>query len=265
MQTISVKGEEYVKGTDIAKELGYTADYVGQLCRADEIICTKVGRSWYVTEESIREHKKNRYRSTSATSKKEIRHAKERSQEQKEKNSSVTSFGQPHWSRYTTPASYETDDTDLLPQIPKEDTQTPQENEPRSEPEAVTEQPTPEPQEVQEPEASKVVIRRTAPPPARPHRPTQMTQSRPRRVQMPDYTEYTLQKDSNTTSEMASESPKRSPKHALRGFVITVTVGLSVVAAVFISGLEADWRHTADTAYYGYQLDMSDVSAMFLK
>lgn len=68
MDKISVKGESYIKGSVIARELGYTADYVGQLCRSGQVECTLVGRSWYVSEKSIRAHKKNRYRSNQAKS-----------------------------------------------------------------------------------------------------------------------------------------------------------------------------------------------------
>jgi hypothetical protein len=62
MNSISIDGKSYSKATDIARELGYTADYVGQLCRARKVDAQLVGRSWYVSEESIRNHKKSRYR-----------------------------------------------------------------------------------------------------------------------------------------------------------------------------------------------------------
>jgi len=72
MNAISIDNEKYVKATDIARELGYTADYVGQLCRAEKVDAQLVGRSWYVSEDSIRSHKKNRYRSTKTVSRKTI-------------------------------------------------------------------------------------------------------------------------------------------------------------------------------------------------
>jgi len=72
MKSISIDSEKYVKATDIARELGYTADYVGQLCRARKIDAQLVGRSWYVSEVSIRNHKNSRYRSTKSTSKKAL-------------------------------------------------------------------------------------------------------------------------------------------------------------------------------------------------
>ena len=72
MKSISIDNEKYVKATDIARELGYTADYVGQLCRAGKVDAQLVGRSWYVSEDSLKGHKKTRYRSTKQANKKTI-------------------------------------------------------------------------------------------------------------------------------------------------------------------------------------------------
>lgn len=72
MERISVNGEEYVKASSIARELGYTSDYVGQLCRAGKVDAERVGRNWFVNEQSIRDHKKDRYRSTVAKSRQAI-------------------------------------------------------------------------------------------------------------------------------------------------------------------------------------------------
>lgn len=73
MNSISVNGEKYVKASSIAKELGYTADYVGQLARAKKVEAVLVGRTWYVKEDSIKSHKTTRYRSSLTKSKKEIK------------------------------------------------------------------------------------------------------------------------------------------------------------------------------------------------
>lgn len=62
MNSISIDEKKYSKASDIARELGYTADYVGQLCRAGKVDAQLVGRSWYVSEDSLRAHKKTRYR-----------------------------------------------------------------------------------------------------------------------------------------------------------------------------------------------------------
>ncbi len=108
MEEISFKGEKYVKASIIAEKLGYTADYVGQLCRSKQVDATLVGRSWYVSERSISEHKKNRYRSTLSKSKESIRKiAEERT------TSRSLGFG-------VKKTSYGQDDSDLIPVIVKE-------------------------------------------------------------------------------------------------------------------------------------------------
>ena len=63
MNSVSVDGKNYVKAKVLARNLGYTGDYVGQLCRAGKVDAQLVGRSWYVNEESLKEHKQGRYRS----------------------------------------------------------------------------------------------------------------------------------------------------------------------------------------------------------
>jgi hypothetical protein len=73
MEEISVEGENYVKASVLAARFGYTPDYLGQLCRGGQIKATLVGRSWYVNEDSLREHRQGRYRSTSAKSKESLR------------------------------------------------------------------------------------------------------------------------------------------------------------------------------------------------
>lgn len=108
MEEISFKGEKYVKASIIAEKLGYTADYVGQLCRSKQVDATLVGRSWYVSEKSISEHKKNRYRSTLSKSKESVRKIAENRSSSRNLGYGVkkTSYGQ--------------DDSDLIPVIVKE-------------------------------------------------------------------------------------------------------------------------------------------------
>ncbi|MCA9366423.1 hypothetical protein KC722_02475, partial [Candidatus Kaiserbacteria bacterium] len=72
METISVNGETFIKANILARELGYTADYVGQLCRGGKVKAELVGRSWFVEPESLRSHRKGRYRSVAKKSKLQI-------------------------------------------------------------------------------------------------------------------------------------------------------------------------------------------------
>jgi len=62
MNEIVVNGKKYVKAIEIAKHLGYTGDYVGQLCRSGKVSAQKVGHSWYVEPNTLDKHKRSRHR-----------------------------------------------------------------------------------------------------------------------------------------------------------------------------------------------------------
>ena len=47
----------FISARRVHELFGYTSDYVGQLCRAGKLECTMVGRSWFVTEKSIINHR----------------------------------------------------------------------------------------------------------------------------------------------------------------------------------------------------------------
>lgn len=64
MKTIEINGVKYSKASEVAKDFGYTSDYIGQLCRGKKIDATLVGRTWYVNKDSLKKHKSGRYRST---------------------------------------------------------------------------------------------------------------------------------------------------------------------------------------------------------
>jgi hypothetical protein len=72
MDVLTVGGKSYVKASVLAQELGYTADYIGQLCRGEKVDAQLVGRSWYVERDSIQGHKSTRYRSTQVKTRKAI-------------------------------------------------------------------------------------------------------------------------------------------------------------------------------------------------
>lgn len=116
MEHISVNGEKYVKASSIARELGYTSDYVGQLARAGKIDAKLVGRSWFVSERSIREHKQDRYRSTAQKSRESLQKALAAQKE-------ATPFeptlrGESNFYRKAVPvAQYELDEHDLVPPL----------------------------------------------------------------------------------------------------------------------------------------------------
>src|ERR1035437_237858 len=51
------ENKKYISAKDAAHLTSYTSDYVGQLCRANKVESKKIGRTWYVSEESILDHK----------------------------------------------------------------------------------------------------------------------------------------------------------------------------------------------------------------
>jgi len=105
MNTIEIKGVTYQKASDLARELGYTNDYIGQLCRAGKVEAELVGRTWYVDPKSIAEHKSTRYRSTKSKTEAALR----------------TSIANMHPSSQTTRHihlhTYESDEAPLYPKL----------------------------------------------------------------------------------------------------------------------------------------------------
>lgn len=55
--TVLIEGKEFVSADRAAKLVGYTKDYVGQLARAGKIEAKRIGRSWYISQNSITKHK----------------------------------------------------------------------------------------------------------------------------------------------------------------------------------------------------------------
>ncbi len=111
MEEISVNGENYVKASSLARELGYTSDYVGQLCRGKQVASKLIGRTWYVNEASLRAHKEGRYRSTAQKSRNEVRKAVTIM------NSAES--GPNYLRRLNLASSYETDEAPLYPSLQK--------------------------------------------------------------------------------------------------------------------------------------------------
>ncbi len=57
MDEITLDDKKYVSSKQAAKLTGYAKDYVGQLCREGRVQARLVGRSWYVLESSIKDHR----------------------------------------------------------------------------------------------------------------------------------------------------------------------------------------------------------------
>tara|TARA_B100000745_G_scaffold223426_1_gene149153 strand:+ start:5551 stop:6273 length:723 start_codon:yes stop_codon:yes gene_type:complete len=108
MKTIEIGGILYKKATEVAKDLGYTTDYIGQLCRSGKVEAEFVGRSWYVNPDSLKEHKFARHRSNKEKSRKAV--------EEYKKAQAVHIH-----TKDLTPKtySYEADDGELVPTLTK--------------------------------------------------------------------------------------------------------------------------------------------------
>jgi hypothetical protein len=52
-----LQDNNYISAKRASELFDYSADYVGQLCRAGKLESKMIGRSWFVTERSIIEHK----------------------------------------------------------------------------------------------------------------------------------------------------------------------------------------------------------------
>lgn len=57
MEELIIDDKKYVSTKRAAKETGYAKDYVGQLCREGRVPARLVGRSWYVLESAIQDHR----------------------------------------------------------------------------------------------------------------------------------------------------------------------------------------------------------------
>jgi hypothetical protein len=57
MEELVIGDKTYIPSKKAAEITGYAKDYIGQLCREGRVEAKLVGRSWYVLESSIREHR----------------------------------------------------------------------------------------------------------------------------------------------------------------------------------------------------------------
>ncbi len=57
MDEILIEEKKYISSKQAAKVTGYAKDYIGQLCREGRVPARFVGRSWYVLESAIQDHR----------------------------------------------------------------------------------------------------------------------------------------------------------------------------------------------------------------
>ena len=59
-KAISLDGKEYISASRAAEKIGYSNDYIGQLCRSRKIPGKLIGKAWYVEFRALHEHRKTR-------------------------------------------------------------------------------------------------------------------------------------------------------------------------------------------------------------
>lgn len=57
MDELLIEEKKYISSKQAAKVTGYAKDYIGQLCREGRVPARLVGRSWYVLETAIQDHR----------------------------------------------------------------------------------------------------------------------------------------------------------------------------------------------------------------
>ena len=111
METLVLNGKTYVKASKAARDLGYTADYVGQLCRSGSVDAHLVGRTWYVHADKLGEHRVEKKR----MSRVKAREQAHKSIEEHKKKASVKNDNNYH----SVAIRYESDDRELMPAVRK--------------------------------------------------------------------------------------------------------------------------------------------------
>lgn len=109
METLVLDGKTFVKASKAARDLGYTSDYVGQLCRGGKITSHLVGRTWYVDISQLGEHRVEKKRMSRVKAREQAHRAIE------EHRLRVQSTEEKLESR----VRYEEDESELIPAVRK--------------------------------------------------------------------------------------------------------------------------------------------------
>lgn len=90
MDKVTLDGKLYERSAIVAKRYGYTADYLGQLSRAEKVDAQLVGRSWYVHDPSVEEYQASLEEEEATTAKPPTASSTKGSKHAATKNSSGT-------------------------------------------------------------------------------------------------------------------------------------------------------------------------------
>lgn len=72
MDTVTLDGKTYIKAVKAADGVGYAPDYVGQLCRKGTLDAIILGKTWYVSAESLLAHKNSQTRTNTGITKRDV-------------------------------------------------------------------------------------------------------------------------------------------------------------------------------------------------
>lgn len=110
METLVLDGKSYVKASKAARDLGYTADYVGQLCRSGKVSAHLIGRTWYVDPSMLGEHRIEKKRVSRIKAREQVRKSlEEHKLKVTESRNIYKNIG----------IHYERDDSELIPETRK--------------------------------------------------------------------------------------------------------------------------------------------------
>lgn len=96
MDELIIGEKKYISSKQAAKATGYAKDYIGQLCREGRVPARLVGRSWYVLETAIKDH----------------RFGEEKTEQEQEMEKAQPAFPQT-WE----PPRYEASEAEILPSV----------------------------------------------------------------------------------------------------------------------------------------------------
>jgi hypothetical protein len=111
METLVLNGKSYVKASKAAQDLGYTSDYVGQLCRGGHVDAHLVGRTWYVNPDTLTVHRVEKKRNARLKAREYAKKAIEESRS--------LSVNKTKNSYKNIPIRYEGDKSELIPSMRK--------------------------------------------------------------------------------------------------------------------------------------------------
>lgn len=115
MEVLILDGKKYIKAARAAGDLGYTSDYVGQLCRSGQVNAHIIGRSWYVDMDALRSHRVEKKRMSRVK-------AREQARRTIAEHRARVATGQEDGT--DSPISYEHDGSELIPETRKVEVKT---------------------------------------------------------------------------------------------------------------------------------------------